>query len=186
MLVFIAQAVKIIFRNKAFTKHISQNALFWIAALEALFIGYMFLNNAGFNKIQAIYFRVTLVILAGIVLLFWYPKSKIKNNIAIKAVAVILALVYAVFPFLQSDTKEITLTTDPVVFVVEDEYQIVWHTTEPSIGWVSVGENVYEDSSGGTMKTLEKVHKVSVPMAQLDTEKSYTVHAQKVEREPYV
>lgn len=89
VLVFIAQAVKIIFRNKAFTKHISQNALFWIAALEALFIGYMFLNNAGFNKIQAIYFRVTLVILAGIVLLFWYPKSKIKNNIAIKAVAVI-------------------------------------------------------------------------------------------------
>ncbi|HZK20974.1 MAG TPA: hypothetical protein VFC76_01725, partial [Oscillospiraceae bacterium] len=89
VLVFIAQAVKIIFRNKAFTKHISQNALFWIAALEALFIGYMFLNNAGFNKIQAIYFRVTLVILAGIVLLFWYPKSKINNNIAIKAVAVI-------------------------------------------------------------------------------------------------
>ncbi|HZK20973.1 MAG TPA: metallophosphoesterase [Oscillospiraceae bacterium] len=95
-------------------------------------------------------------------------------------------MVYAVFPFFQAGTKEISLTVDPVVFVVGDEYQIVWHTTEPSIGWVSVGENVYEDSSGGTMKTLEKVHKVSVPMAQLDTEKSYTVHAQKVEREPYV
>lgn len=65
----------------------------------------------------------------------------------------------------------------PAVYAVEDTYQIVWYTTAKSVAWVEIGGRRYYDAAAGNIRSGRKIHKVTVPMAVLDTEKSYSVHA---------
>ena len=78
------------------------------------------------------------------------------------------------------------LYRDPCVFVVENTYQIVFNTLEFGIAWVEVGEKQYRDSVGGLMRSETLVHRVTVPMAELDAAKAYTVCFRALpERRPY-
>ena len=67
------------------------------------------------------------------------------------------------------------LYKDPCVFAVGHEYQIVLNTLEFGIAWVEVGNRQYRDSFGGLMRSETLIHRVSVPMSDLDAAKKYTV-----------
>ena len=78
------------------------------------------------------------------------------------------------------------LKTAPAVFAVEDTYQIMVSVTAPSLFSVTVGEKEYFDESNGIMRSLSDLHRVAVPMQELDAARSYTVRVRPlVERKPY-
>ena len=74
----------------------------------------------------------------------------------------------------------------PAVFAVGKEYQIMHYVDCEATMWVTVGDKTYYDAVNGILRSNTQVHKVAVPMEELDREKSYTVHLRKViERKPY-
>ena len=78
------------------------------------------------------------------------------------------------------------LYRDPCVFAVGNEYQIVMNTLEFGIAWVEVNGKQYRDSFGGLMRSETLVHRVHVPMTELDEAKRYTVCFRALpERKPY-
>ena len=78
------------------------------------------------------------------------------------------------------------LKTTPAVFAVGDEYQIMVVTEAPCLFWVRVGDCEYFDESNGILRSLSDLHRVCVPMSELDREKAYTVCVRPiVERKPY-
>lgn len=78
------------------------------------------------------------------------------------------------------------LKTCPAVFAVEQEYQIMVPVNEDSLMWVTVGEQSYYDHSNGVLRSHTPIHRMSVPMSELDREKSYSIHYRKIiERKPY-
>jgi len=78
------------------------------------------------------------------------------------------------------------LSYQPVVYAVEDEYQIVFSTSDSAIGWVEIGGESYYDLYAGSMKSADKVHKVTVPQNVLDAAGSYTVsYRQMIYRGPF-
>ena len=78
------------------------------------------------------------------------------------------------------------LKTTPAVFAVEQSYQIMVATERAALFSVRVGEEEYFDESNGIMRSLSDLHRVTVPMAALDTAREYTVCVRPiVERKPY-
>ena len=75
---------------------------------------------------------------------------------------------------------------DPCVYAVGNEYQIVINTLEYGKCWVDVGGVSYNDSVGGLIRTETLVHRVTVPMAELDAAGGYKVCFRSLsERKPY-
>ena len=78
------------------------------------------------------------------------------------------------------------LNAHPSVFAIEDNYQIITPFAHPAIVWIKVGENTYYDDANGILKSNNYVHKVEIPMSELDREKSYTLCYRKmINRTPY-
>ena len=78
------------------------------------------------------------------------------------------------------------LKTSPAVFAVNDMYQIMVPVKAPSLMWVRVGDKEYYDDVNGVLKSDVKVHRMIVPMAELDKTKKYTICYRKiVERKAY-
>lgn len=76
--------------------------------------------------------------------------------------------------------------SDPMVFLIGREYQIVFNTTEPGFGWAMVNGVRYTDSVAGLMRSDRSVHKVHVPADELDRAGCYTVvFQQMLDRLPY-
>lgn len=74
----------------------------------------------------------------------------------------------------------------PVVFAVGNEYQIMMQITCESLFRVQIGEKMYFDETNGIMNSISPVHRVSVPMAELDEAGEYTICIQPIlERKPY-
>lgn len=74
----------------------------------------------------------------------------------------------------------------PAVFVVNQEYHIMMYPSAPCLMWVKVGDKVYYDEMNGILRSLATVHKVVVPMEELDLAKSYTLCLRYVlDRKPY-
>ena len=78
------------------------------------------------------------------------------------------------------------LKTAPAVFSVGNNYQIMVEVQSESLMSVKIGDKVYYDESNGIMNSLSPLHRVSVPMEELDNAKEYTVCVRPiVERKPY-
>lgn len=78
------------------------------------------------------------------------------------------------------------LKTNPAVFAVDKTYQIMVATTSPCLFWVQVGEEEYYDESNGIMRSICDIHRVIVPMKELDAAGKYTVCCRPlIERMPY-
>lgn len=78
------------------------------------------------------------------------------------------------------------ITYGPTVFVVNDEYQIVYHSNLDGLAWVEVDGIKYYDEYAGIIKSETSHHNVAVPMEALDKAGSYTVCFAPVEkRDPY-
>ena len=73
-----------------------------------------------------------------------------------------------------------SFTYGAVVYAVEDEYQIVFSTSDSAAAWVEIGGESYYDLYAGSMRSVDKVHKVTVPQSVLDAAKGYTVCAQQM------
>lgn len=78
------------------------------------------------------------------------------------------------------------LKTSPAVFAVHNTYQIMVSVTRESLFFVKVGDKCYYDHSNGIMRSLSPLHRVTVPMEELDKAGEYTVCVRPlIERKPY-
>lgn len=109
-------------------------------------------------------------------LLFFYPKTKLANNRIFKYS--LLGVLLLSFCFYSFNIRINTISYEPVVYIVEDNYQIVFSTSNVSSGYVEVNGKKYYDLYAGSQKSEERVHKVTVPMSELDKAKEYKVYSQ--------
>ena len=78
------------------------------------------------------------------------------------------------------------LQTAPAVFAVGHEYQIMMPVEKTAMVWVQIKDEVFPDESNGIMRSLDRIHRISVPMEKLDAAGEYTVFLRPVsERKPY-
>ena len=74
----------------------------------------------------------------------------------------------------------------PAVYLVENEYQIVFATEEFGIAWAEVAGERYCDERNGLMRSETKLHRCAVPAEVLDKAGAYRVCFKAVpERRPY-
>lgn len=119
-------------------------------------------------------------ILAFAWILFFPPKWKNGVKLAVVGVVVLAAVVIGY------ELRPCNLSYEPVVYAVEDEYQIVFSTSDNAIGWVNIGGVEYHDLYAGSMKSADKVHKITVPQKVLDEAKGYSVnYRQMIYRGPF-
>ena len=123
---------------------------------------------------------VTGCILAFALLLF-FP---IRGRNALKALLV--AAVILVCVVIGYQLRPCAISYGAVVYAVEDDYQIVFSTSDNAIAWVEIGGEKYYDLYAGSMKSADRVHKIEVPQNVLDEAKSYSIHAmQMIYRGPF-
>ena len=109
-------------------------------------------------------------------LIFVLPKVNLSRPILTKTLLLIgLSLTVLV---LITDKTINRITYQPVVYAVEDNYQIVFSCSGEATASVKVGENTYYETAAGYGVSRTKVHKVTVPMSSLDKAGSYTVYLQ--------
>ena len=110
-------------------------------------------------------------------LLFIYPKSILKEK-KLFQYGLLSACSLLVIVFLISFSIN-RITYNPVVYAVEDKYQIVFSTNSEATGWVEIDGVNYYDTYNGSTKKYTMIHKIEVPMTALDSAKKYTVHTQR-------
>lgn len=67
------------------------------------------------------------------------------------------------------------LLFDPAVFIVGENYEIIFVTKNKGVGFIKIGEIEYYDTNCGIVRSESKIHKVYIPKSELDTAKEYTV-----------
>ena len=112
-------------------------------------------------------------------LLFFPPVKNCKCCVALKCGLLALVIIVAVFEG-YGVTLGSRFTYEPVVYAVEDTYQIVFSTNHPATAWVEIDGEAYYDLYAGSMKSQDTVHKIIVPQEKLDTAKAYSIHAEKM------
>lgn len=108
----------------------------------------------------------------------FFPIANTPKTVCIKAAA--LLAVIAVSIVLGYRLRPCSFTYGAVVYAVEDEYQIVFSTSDSAIAWVEIGGERYYDLFAGSMRSADKVHKVTVPQTALDQAKGYKICAQQM------
>ena len=153
------------------------NAAFFIAVLVIVYLGaldYMDYIWPNFFK----YVGIAVFLLALIYLIFFYPKSKLANSKVFKISIISVVSLFIVLNIVDFTFNSIQVGA--VVYAVEDEYQIVFSSATNSRAWVKVGDIEYYDNYAGSNRSYTKIHKVSVPMAELNAAKEYEIHVQKI------
>ena len=78
------------------------------------------------------------------------------------------------------------LKTAPAVFAIKDKYCIAVPVKNDVLFWVTVGDKKYYDHSNGIIRSAVGIHKVYVPMNELDSCGEYKVSYRKIiDRKPY-
>ena len=116
------------------------------------------------------------ICIAGFAALLFCKRIK---SAALKCALLALVIVVAVFEG-YGVTLGSRFTYEPVVYAVEDTYQIVFSTNHPATAWVEIGGEAYYDLFAGSMKSKDTVHKITVPQEKLDDAKAYSIHAEKM------
>lgn len=76
--------------------------------------------------------------------------------------------------------------SSPVVYVFENEYQIIIPLTAEALCWVNVGGRCYYDHFAGVLRSGTLLHRCIVPQEELDRAREYTVYCRKITaRTPY-
>ena len=122
---------------------------------------------------------VSLCIAAFAGLLFRQPAKNSRLNLACMCSLVSLAVIVCVI-LGYGVTFGSYFTYEPVVYAVEDTYQIVFSTNHSATAWVQIGDQQFYDLYAGSMKSKDTVHKITVPQAVLDAAKGYSIHAEKM------
>lgn len=128
-----------------------------------------------------VHFRESLVITGGLgvfALILFFP---VKNDwYSLRWKSLLLAVVILICVVLGYELRPCDFTYGAVVYAVEDEYQIVFSTSDSAVAWVEIDGERYYDLYAGSMRSADKVHKVTVPQRVLDEAKGYTVCAQQM------
>ena len=122
---------------------------------------------------------VSVCIVAFAVLVLFSPIRNCKVGIGIKCGLIALCIVVCIF-LGYGVTFGSRFTYEPVVYAVEDDYQIVFSTNHSAIAWVEIDGERYYDLFAGSMKSEDNVHKIVVPQEKLDAAKEYSIHAEKM------
>ena len=122
---------------------------------------------------------ISMCIAAFSVLLFYPPVKKCKYCMALKCALTAVVILISVFEG-YGVTVGSRFTYEPVVYAVEDTYQIVFSTNHSATAWVEIGEETYYDLYAGSMKSNDNVHKITVPQEKLDAAREYSIHAEKM------
>ncbi|MBO7196567.1 MAG: metallophosphoesterase [Clostridia bacterium] len=122
---------------------------------------------------------IAMCIVGFALLVFFPPVKSCKLCTALKCALVALAILVCVF-YGYGVTIGSYFTYEPVVYAVEDDYQIVFSTNHSATAWVEVGGEKYYDLFAGSMKSEDTVHKIVVPQEKLDEAKGYSIHAEKM------
>ena len=122
---------------------------------------------------------VSLCIAAFAGLLFRQSAQKSRLNLACKCSLVSLVVIVCVI-LGYGVTFGSYFTYEPVVYAVEDTYQIVFSTNHAAVAWVEIGGESYYDLYAGSMKSKDTVHKITVPQDKLDSAGGYSIHAEKM------
>ena len=124
-------------------------------------------------------------LIAAFGLILFFPVAN-KNRSILAAKAVLLAAVILAAVVLGYGLRPCDFTYGAVVYAVEDDYQIVFSTSDSAVCWVEIGGDSYYDLYAGSMRSADRVHKVTVPQSVLDDAGSYTVCAkQMIYRGPF-
>ncbi len=67
------------------------------------------------------------------------------------------------------------LRTDPAVFAVGKNYQIIVTSRSQSFISIKVGDELFVDHSNGILRSASRTHNIEVPQELLNSEKAYTV-----------
>lgn len=78
------------------------------------------------------------------------------------------------------------LKTKPAVFAVGDMYQIMVQVKSETLLWIKCGNNCYYNESNGILRSRCLIHRICVPMEELDRAGEYTVcYREVIERKAY-
>ena len=78
------------------------------------------------------------------------------------------------------------LLSFPTVFALKDTYQIFIPFSREAIVWIRIGNELYYDDANGMLRSGTNIHRVEVPMAELDAAEAYTLCWRcMIERKPY-
>ena len=123
---------------------------------------------------------VSACIIAFALVLYFPIRGKRWLKAALVAAVVLVAVVIGY------QLRPCHFTSEAVVYAVEDEYQIVFATSDNAIAWVNIGGVEYYDLYAGSMQSSDKVHKITVPQKVLDEAGAYTVNfRQMIYRGPF-
>ena len=122
---------------------------------------------------------ISLCIVAFALMLFFPPTKNSKLSAIVKCAVVAIVIVVAVFHG-YGVTLGSYFTYEPVVYAVEDDYQIVFSTNHSATAWVEIDGEKYYDLFAGSMKSEDTVHKITVPQEKLDVAGGYSIHAEKM------
>lgn len=128
-----------------------------------------------------VHFWESMAVTGGVMvfsLVLFFPVKNTKTAIAWKSM--LLAVVILICVVLGYELLPCDFTYGAVVYAVEDEYQIVFSTSDSAVAWVEIDGERYYDLYAGSMRSADKVHKVTVPQRVLDEAKGYTVCAQQM------
>ena len=122
---------------------------------------------------------VSLSIAAFALMVFFPARSSDKISTALKYAVVIFVIAVCIFSG-YGITLGSHFTYEPVVYAVEDTYQIVFSTNHSATAWVEIDGQRYYDLYAGSMKSKDTVHKITVPQEKLDAARHYSIHAEKM------
>ncbi len=111
-------------------------------------------------------------------LLFFPITGKGKGATALKAAILALAILFCIIA--GYELRPYHFTYKSVVYAVEDDYQIVFSTSDSAVAWVEIGGECYYDLYAGSSRSRDGVHKITVPQDALDAAGHYTVYAQQM------
>ncbi len=119
-------------------------------------------------------------LLGAVLLLFlaWLLFFPLKGKTALKAGILLAAAILAIV--IGYELRPCHFTYGAVVYAVEDDYQIVFSTSDSAVAWVEIGGECYYDLYAGSSRSRDRVHKITVPQTVLDAAGSYTTCAQQM------
>lgn len=117
-------------------------------------------------------------------LVFFLKKTPLKDNNIFKFLVTFIFIFSLAISYFDFDINSFTST--PVVYAVNDQYQIVYTTKAKGTAWVEINGKIYNDTYAGYRRSESRVHKITVPMEELDLSKGYTIYTRSmILRGPY-
>ena len=125
-----------------------------------------------FVLVEVVPILIAAVLIGTVVFMFLSHKVSKKCRITVSSIMLAVFALYILFDLF--NLKPNYINANPVVFAVEDEYQICWSTSTTATASVEIDGKLYYDGESGVEKA-STIHKVRVPRETLDSARRYTV-----------